>query len=71
MCFPTQASKMPRSQPLDPKIRQKYNSELTAVENVLEELYNDPLKVWQEMVTNPDKFGGRLEHAYTHTHKQT
>jgi len=52
-------SKMPRSQPLDPKIRQKYNSELTAVENALEELYNDPLKVWQEMVTNPDKFGGK------------
>lgn len=46
--------KYPKSQPSDPKVREKYKTELEQFESELENLYRDPLAVWQDMVMNPD-----------------
>lgn len=40
---------MPRAPSVDSNIRQKYGKELDAIEDELENIYNDPLGVWQEM----------------------
>ncbi len=47
---------MPRATPVDSDIRSKYDRELNAIEDELEKIYNDPLGVWQELITNPEKF---------------
>lgn len=47
---------MPRAQPVDDEVRKKYNRELNAIEDELEKIYNDPLGVWQELITNPESF---------------
>lgn len=46
--------KYPKAKPSDPKVREKYKSELEMFESELESLYQDPLAVWQDMVMNPD-----------------
>ena len=50
------SKKMPKTPAIDPKIRAKYDRELTAIEGELEKIYNDPLGVWQELIANPEKF---------------
>ena len=47
---------MPRAAPLDPSVRKKYGKELSAIEDELEKIYNNPLGVWQELMTDPDKY---------------
>ena len=47
---------MPRAKPVDDEVRKKYNRELDAIEDELEKIYNDPLGVWQELITNPESF---------------
>lgn len=46
---------LPRNE-IDPELRKKYGKELTAIEDELEKMYNDPLGVWQELLTDPDKY---------------
>jgi regulator of replication initiation timing len=53
---PGSSRKMPRAPSVDPEIRKKYGSELSAVEDELEKIYNDPLGVWQELMANPEKY---------------
>ena len=48
--------KLPKTEALDPEIRKKYDRELNAIEEELEKMYNDPLGVWQELITDPDKY---------------
>merc|ERR1711968_186529 len=43
--------KLPKTEALDPEIRKKYDRELNAIEEELEKMYNDPLGVWQELIT--------------------
>ena len=50
------ARKLPKADALDPEIRKKYDRELNAIEEELEKIYNDPLGVWQELITDPDKY---------------
>jgi hypothetical protein len=47
---------MPKATPTDSEIRKKYDNELSAIENELENLYNDPLKVWQDIMLNPNRY---------------
>ena len=47
---------MPRAKPVDDEVRKKYDRELNAIEDELEKIYNDPLGVWQELITNPESF---------------
>ena len=47
---------MPRATPVDEGMRSKYDRELTAIEDELEKIYNDPLGVWRDLITNPEKF---------------
>ena len=47
---------MPRAKPVDNEVRKKYDRELNAIEDELEKIYNDPLGVWQELITNPESF---------------
>jgi hypothetical protein len=47
---------MPKASPTDPEIRRKYSNELTAIEQELETIYDDPLKVWQDIMLNPNKY---------------
>lgn len=42
--------------PLDATVREKYNAELGQVEDVLQDLYKDPMSVWRELLKNPDKY---------------
>jgi hypothetical protein len=39
-------------------LQYRYDRELDAIENELEKIYNDPLGVWQELITNPEAFDG-------------
>merc|ERR1711959_455386 len=48
--------KMPRSEALDPEVRKKYDTELNAIEEELEKIYNNPLDVWRELIKDPDKY---------------
>lgn len=43
-------SSMPRTKPLDPAVRAKYDAEFSEVEEELERMYNDPLGVWQDLI---------------------
>lgn len=52
---------MPRAAVNDPSVRSKYASELNAIEDELEKIYSDPLGVWQELMANPDKYGGSID----------
>ena len=54
---------MPRAQSVDPAMRTKYATELNAIEDELEKIYSDPLGVWQELMANPDKYGGGPDDA--------
>lgn len=47
---------MPRPQVTDPAVRKKYEAELGAIEAELEGMYADPMKVWKDIMLNPDKF---------------
>ena len=47
---------MPRTEALDREVRKKYDRELNAIEDELEKIYNDPLGVWQELISDPDKY---------------
>lgn len=53
--------KMPRAPVVDNDVREKYKSELDAIESELENIYRDPIATWQEIVNNPDKFLESLE----------
>lgn len=46
--------RMPRAQPKDDGIRQKYGRELQAIEDELENIYKNPLNLWEVMMENPD-----------------
>merc|ERR1719378_1774571 len=48
--------RLPKTEALDPEIRKKYDRELNAIEEELEKIYNDPLSVWQDLITDPDKY---------------
>ena len=48
-----------RVAPQDPEVRKRYDKELSAIENELESMYKDPLKVWEEIMLNPDKYLGK------------
>ena len=52
--IPSPKKNYSKSKPINPEIRQKYNEELTKVENELEALYKDPISVWEELIKNPD-----------------
>lgn len=47
-----------RAAPQDKEVRKKYDKELSAIENELESMYKDPLKVWEEIMMNPEKYLG-------------
>lgn len=47
---------MARAEVIDPSVRSKYKSELDAIEDELEKIYQNPLSVWQELMTDPDKY---------------
>jgi hypothetical protein len=47
---------MSRAETIDPSVRSKYKSELEAIEDELEKIYQNPLSVWQELMTDPDKY---------------
>ena len=49
----------PRAAPQDPEVRRRYEKELSAIESELESIYRDPLKVWEEIMLNPDKYLGK------------
>jgi hypothetical protein len=49
---------LPKAEVSDPEVRKKYNKELSIIEEELEGMYNDPLKVWQDIMMNPTKFTG-------------
>jgi hypothetical protein len=55
---PAQADKrsMPRAETIDPSVRSRYKTELTAIEDELEKIYQNPLSVWQELMTDPDRY---------------
>lgn len=53
--------KMPRAPVVDSDIRNKYKSELDAIESELETIYRDPIATWQDIVNSPDKFFESLE----------
>lgn len=48
--------KMPRAPSVNPEVREKFDKELSAIEDELEKIYSDPLGTWQEMMANPEKF---------------
>ena len=41
---------MPRAPPLNPEVREKYDQELSAMEDELEKLYSNPIGVWQDLL---------------------
>jgi hypothetical protein len=43
---------------IDPVLRKKYDKELSMIENELEKMCVDPLKIFAELATNPEAFGG-------------
>ena len=47
---------LPRATPTDPEMRSKYKRELTAIEEELEKIYDNPLKVWQDIMLSPEKY---------------
>ena len=52
---------MPKPPAIDPTVRAKYRTELDEIENELEKMYQDPLKVWQDLVNQPEKFLGEKD----------
>lgn len=42
--------------PLDATVREKYEAELGEVQKVLEELREDPMALWRELLQNPEKY---------------
>eukprot|EP00607_Mallomonas_marina_P002112 CAMPEP_0182432854 /NCGR_PEP_ID=MMETSP1167-20130531/59344_1 /TAXON_ID=2988 /ORGANISM="Mallomonas Sp, Strain CCMP3275" /LENGTH=585 /DNA_ID=CAMNT_0024620863 /DNA_START=48 /DNA_END=1802 /DNA_ORIENTATION=+ len=46
--------KLPRATPKDNEIRQKYASELDAIETELENIYKDPMSIWEQLQDNPE-----------------
>mmetsp|Transcript_1796 Transcript_1796/g.2472 ORF Transcript_1796/g.2472 Transcript_1796/m.2472 type:complete len:525 (-) Transcript_1796:984-2558(-) len=41
---------MPRAPPLNPEVREKYNKELSEMEDELEKMYSNPIGVWQDLL---------------------
>jgi len=48
----------PKSKVVDKSVREKYNKELTIVEDELEKMFSNPIDVWSALLENPEKYMG-------------